>query len=174
MFSIYPTPSWWLRVRSWNNGMRCMSHYILMPLIEALSPQHPLECPHWARRLCRDTLQALGRLVPQIARFMGPTWGPPGSCRPQMSPMLAHWTLLSGSFPSRFPCNNFHKTSHYKFVIRLEDKHCSWFKKNHKLWSQHVISAYHRGCHFCMYMYWFQSDVTPTQNSHWDRRNQSL
>ena len=31
----------------------------------------------------------------QIARFMGPTWGPPGSCRPQMGPMLAPWTLLS-------------------------------------------------------------------------------
>ena len=32
----------------------------------------------------------------QIAKFMGPTWGPPGSCRPQMRPMLAPWTLLSG------------------------------------------------------------------------------
>ena len=32
----------------------------------------------------------------QIAKFMGPTWGPPGSCRPQMDPMLAPWTLLSG------------------------------------------------------------------------------
>ena len=32
----------------------------------------------------------------QIARFMGPTWGPPGSCRHQMGPMLAPWTLLSG------------------------------------------------------------------------------
>ena len=27
---------------------------------------------------------------------MGPTWGPPGSCRPQMGPMLIPWTLLSG------------------------------------------------------------------------------
>ena len=34
---------------------------------------------------------------PHIAKFMGPTWGPPGSCRPQMGPMLAPWTLLSGS-----------------------------------------------------------------------------
>ena len=34
---------------------------------------------------------------PQIARFMGPTWGPPGSCRPQMGLMLAPWTLLSGA-----------------------------------------------------------------------------
>ena len=25
----------------------------------------------------------------QIARFMGPTWDPPGSCRPQVGPMLA-------------------------------------------------------------------------------------
>ena len=34
---------------------------------------------------------------PQIARFMGPTWGPPGSCRPQVGPMLASWTFISGS-----------------------------------------------------------------------------
>ena len=34
----------------------------------------------------------------QIARFMGPTWGPPGSCRPQMGPMLSPWTLPSGAF----------------------------------------------------------------------------
>ena len=32
----------------------------------------------------------------QIAKFVGPTWAPPGSCRPQMGPMLAPWTLLSG------------------------------------------------------------------------------
>ena len=31
-----------------------------------------------------------------IAKFTGPTWGPPGYCRPQMGPMLAAWTLLSG------------------------------------------------------------------------------
>ena len=36
------------------------------------------------------------RTCPQIAKFMGPTWGPPGSCRPQVGPMLAQWTLLSG------------------------------------------------------------------------------
>ena len=32
----------------------------------------------------------------QKAKFMGPTWGPPGSCLPQMGPMLVPWTLLSG------------------------------------------------------------------------------
>ena len=33
----------------------------------------------------------------QIARFLGATWGPPGSCRPQLGPILAPWTLLSGA-----------------------------------------------------------------------------
>ena len=32
----------------------------------------------------------------QIQKFMGTTWGPLGPCRPQMGPMLAPWTLLSG------------------------------------------------------------------------------
>ena len=31
-----------------------------------------------------------------IAKFMGPTWGLHGSCRTQMGPMWAPWTLLSG------------------------------------------------------------------------------
>ena len=31
-----------------------------------------------------------------IARFMGPTWGPPGTARTQVGPMLTPWTLLSG------------------------------------------------------------------------------
>ena len=31
----------------------------------------------------------------QIARLMGPTWGSPGFCWPQMGPILAPWTLLS-------------------------------------------------------------------------------
>ena len=38
---------------------------------------------------------AFSWIITQIARFMGPTWGQPGSCRPQMGPMLAPWTLLS-------------------------------------------------------------------------------
>ena len=34
----------------------------------------------------------------QMAKFMGPTWGPLGSCRPQMGPVLAPRILLSGIF----------------------------------------------------------------------------
>ena len=40
--------------------------------------------------------------VPLIARFMGPTWGPSGADRTQMGPMLAPWTLLSGTV---VPCH---------------------------------------------------------------------
>ena len=38
----------------------------------------------------------MGPLNTQIARFKGQTWGPPGSCRPQVGPILAPWTLQSG------------------------------------------------------------------------------
>ena len=31
-----------------------------------------------------------------IARFLGPTWGPSGTDRTQVGPMLAPWTLLAG------------------------------------------------------------------------------
>ena len=36
-------------------------------------------------------------ITPQIARFMGPTWGPSGADRTQVGPMLAPWILLSGT-----------------------------------------------------------------------------
>ena len=36
--------------------------------------------------------------APLIARFMGTIWGPSGADRTQVGPMLAPWTLLSGSF----------------------------------------------------------------------------
>ena len=35
--------------------------------------------------------------APQISRFMGPTWGPPGANMTQVGPMLVPWTLLSGA-----------------------------------------------------------------------------
>ena len=41
----------------------------------------------------------------QIARFMGPTWGPPGADRIQVGPMLAPWILLSGEFVMSSKCD---------------------------------------------------------------------
>ena len=38
----------------------------------------------------------------QIAKFIGPIWDQPWSCRPHMGPMLAPRTLLSGMFCSRY------------------------------------------------------------------------
>ena len=42
--------------------------------------------PRWGHHKCnaKHTL---------IARFMGPTWAPPGSCRPQMGPSRPHGDL---------------------------------------------------------------------------------
>ena len=37
----------------------------------------------------------------QIAKFMGPTWRPSRSCRPQIGTMMAPWTLLSGMLYKR-------------------------------------------------------------------------
>ena len=49
--------------------------------------------------LCNCGVGDFGYQCPwhQITKFIGPTWGPPGSCRTQMGPMLAPWTLLSGA-----------------------------------------------------------------------------
>ena len=41
------------------------------------------------------------REAAQVAKFMGPTWGPPGSCRPQIGLMLDIWTLLPGRVKSQ-------------------------------------------------------------------------
>ena len=51
--------------------------------------------------VCFDNLKSKPS---QIAKFMEPTWGPPGSCRPQMGPMMAPWTLLSGLVTSAILC----------------------------------------------------------------------
>ena len=50
-----------------------------------------IKTPNW-RPVC------LGPKVSQITKFIGPIWGPPGSCRPQIGPMLAPWTFLSGVY----------------------------------------------------------------------------
>ena len=45
-------------------------------------------------------------------RFMGPTWGPPGSCRTQMGPMLAPWTLLLEMHPKELKILSQQNKSH--------------------------------------------------------------
>ena len=40
-------------------------------------------------------------ITTKIAKFMGPTWGPPGSCRPQMGPCWPHEPCYQGSYSVR-------------------------------------------------------------------------
>ena len=47
------------------------------------------------RLTCRELRSSKPTL---IARFMGPTWGPPGADRTQVGLMLAPWSLLSGQW----------------------------------------------------------------------------
>ena len=90
-----------------NQLWKCINFYNMYHTICTLIISY--RCDHTKRVICVRVIYlpiffmvaslALYRLwlPPQIAKFMGPTWGPPGSCRPQMGPMLASWTLLSGS-----------------------------------------------------------------------------
>ena len=55
-----------------------------------------------ARHYWCISVDAERRLYCLIARFMGPTWGPPGDDRTQVGPMLVTWTLLSGIWHGYF------------------------------------------------------------------------
>ena len=58
-------------------------------------------CRHWRLGHNRGWDQVLPKCKfsdSQIANFMGPTWGPPGSCRPQMGPCWPHEPCYQGCF----------------------------------------------------------------------------
>ena len=62
-----------------------------------------IDCHPWVTNPnmgCRDPTIWQGPRTTLIARFMGPTWGPPGADRTQVGPMWAMWTLLSGNRPA--------------------------------------------------------------------------
>ena len=66
---------------------------LLMRLLVRLTTKNRLHCLP-----TEDQHQAPLRkwVTNQRARFTWPTWGPTGSCRPQVGPMWDPWTLLSG------------------------------------------------------------------------------
>ena len=49
---------------------------------------------HWQNYCLPDSV-----IASQITKFIGPTWGPHGSCWPQMGPMLAPWNLAIWDIP---------------------------------------------------------------------------
>ena len=69
----------------------------------------------------------------RIARFMGPTWGSPGSCRPQMGPILAPWNLLSGNrcgiteCPAQTACSCTLYSCKSAMYVRYVNHFLSWF-----------------------------------------------
>ena len=83
----------------------CIQH--LLPLVQVMvwwqKCGNPF-CRYWL--IHPSTCNGLLELASQIAKFMGPTWDPPGSCRPQTGPMLATWTLLSGLFMCMISCDS--------------------------------------------------------------------
>ena len=88
--------------------------------------------------------------APQMAKFKGPTWGPPGSCRPKMGPMLAPWTLLSGTLWCLVICGHSavqiwflhtYGTIGRVYLVRQELTHWGWDK-----WP--LFSRWHFQMHF--------------------------
>ena len=66
--------------------------------------------PHdWTSRFIQIAVYGAG-VDTQITKFMRPALGPTRSCRPQMGPMLAPWTLLSKYRLNFTPWNMSHCT----------------------------------------------------------------
>ena len=58
---------------------------------------------------------------------MGPTWGPAGSCRPQLGPIWTPWILISGEFKSRSPNNGTRMLVFRRLgAVQIESKGCTW------------------------------------------------
>ena len=89
--------SWWCDLSYWH----CDVYHSLFILTCRILWLHDL---YWGRHeqiLC-GALHLLSAHLQftkstQIANFMGPRWGPPRSCRPEMGPVLAPWTCYQGS-----------------------------------------------------------------------------
>ena len=91
-------------IPAWSeNPMRRLAVLLVLKLLVSLRQRDHSDnyIPVWGENSMRRlaVLLVLKPLVslPLIARFMGPTWGPPGADRIQVGPMLAPWILLSGS-----------------------------------------------------------------------------
>ena len=73
---------------------------------------------------------------PTCCKFMGPIWGSPGSCRPQMGPMLASLTLLSGKITSHKPCYAVHYSMPLGERVRVDV--CEHTGKPHRIRHTHA------------------------------------
>ena len=82
----------YLHIRNSYTGKTTILYWIQLPCPLLLIPRlPPLVSP-------RQSMSDTCLISPLIARFMGPAWGPSGAARTQVWPMLAPWTLLSGTY----------------------------------------------------------------------------
>ena len=95
-------------------------------------PHNQLACLYPTRSVPPSVNLWSNRLpgLSQIARHMGPTWGPPGDDRTQVGPMLAPWTLLSGLSYNAAVADALEANIGYQYVvISVRYSHCgeiSW------------------------------------------------
>ena len=85
-----------------------------------LTTQKYLICAH-SPLLLNEIFLTRGQqcISPLIAWFMGPTWGPPGADGTQVGPMLATWTLLSGTLIKWQQLQNISVFSCIKIIINI-------------------------------------------------------
>ena len=69
-----------------------LTYYLAITYLYALGVRTILMLLHNLR--ARETSSTFK--LPVTDKTLGPTWGLPGSCRPQVGPMLAPWAWLSG------------------------------------------------------------------------------
>ena len=71
------------------------------------------------------------------SKVHGPTWGPHGSCQPQMGHMLAPWTWLSG--PVVDSDSQFVSTGSGNSVAQV----ITWTTADEDVWRRHMVSLGH-------------------------------
>ena len=78
------------------------------------------------------------RTVPDN-KFMGPTWGPAGSCRPQMGPIMAPWTLLLGVLARVSAAVTKNPMQSYLFIPLQETMRMSFTFSNTHVWYPRIL-----------------------------------
>ena len=90
-------------------------------------------------------LQVLWHLltgISQIARFMGPTWGPPGSCEPQMGPRVGPMNLAIGDGTATWPVTrSFDVFFDLRLNKRFSKQSWGWWLETlpHPLWHHSYV-----------------------------------
>ena len=101
----------------------------------------------WSYKSRRRTIS---QLRSQIAKFIGPIWGPSGSCRPQMGPTLAPRTLLSGVW-NVFPAiiSTHYRSEYWVHCLRMNDRGINgyWILRN--TWWRHQMETFSASLAIC-------------------------